>query len=124
MKFFKSKVEKDLDTLPKGKADLTIGGEDHETIWVAKDEESGKMFLLNHAVAFYPFPSWGSEWPIGDSVDIKEARGDAPIDMNLTFHKEMYEYVSPVTDPETGEVDTSKFLELLNSKQEEDDDEN
>lgn len=95
MKLFKSTNETPLDSLPKGKARLTVNGDDPENIWVAIDEVNKKMYLLNHALAFYPFPSWGSEWDLSKSLDVAEARGNHPDDTILTLHPEAYDYLSP-----------------------------
>lgn len=92
MKLLKTELvsEQPLEELPKGKAKLTTNGKDTENIWVAKDISNNKMYLLNHALAFYPFPSWGSEWPLGHSIDVAKAKGENPDDCILTVHADAY----------------------------------
>ncbi len=99
MKVFRSTNETPLESLPKGKVRLTVDGDDPENIWVANDEVNKKMYLLNHAVNFYPVPSWGSEWPLSKVLDIAEARGESPEETVLTFHAEAYGVLEPfITD--------------------------
>ena len=99
MKVFRSTNETPLDSLPKGKVHLTCNGNDPEGIWVAKDEVNKKMYLLNHAVNFYPVPSWGSEWPLGSTLDVGEARGKNSDETVLTYHAEVYDDFSKfITD--------------------------
>lgn len=56
----KSKIENQvpIGELPKGKIMIEMTGDDTpESIWVAKDEKNKVMYLLNHALMFYPIPS-------------------------------------------------------------------
>ena len=94
MKVFKSTNETPLENMSKGKVRLTVNGEDPEGIWVAKDVVNKKMYLLNHALNFYPVPSLGSEWDLADKLDVAEARGDNPEATVLTMHSEAYDVLS------------------------------
>lgn len=128
MKLTKSTIEKPINEMVKGKCSLSCDGE-VENIWVAKDEESGKMFLLNHAVCIFPLPSWGTELPLGDSFDITEMRGPGFDDTKLTLHKEAFDYLNEKgMIKEDGELDITKYFawqaEISNSKQEENNEEN
>lgn len=72
MKLIKSTIKRDkpIGELPHGKVTITMEGTDAESIWVAKDEENKVMYLLNHALMFYPVPSWGMELPLtSGSID-------------------------------------------------------
>ena len=91
MKILLSENSKPLEKMEQGKVRLTVNGEDPENIWVARDHESKKMYLLNHALAFFPFPSWGTEFPLQNSIDVAEIRGESPDDTVLTVHKEAYD---------------------------------
>lgn len=91
MKYLKSESTVDLESLPKGKAMLSVKGGDRENIWVAKDEENKKMYLLNHSLNLYPFPSWGAEFDLVSSLDLDSVRGNTPDDLVLTIHSSAYE---------------------------------
>jgi len=110
MKILKSNVTTPIDTLPKGKTRLTVNGGDTEGIWVANDEKNKVMFLLNHALAFYPFPSWGTEWPLGHSVDVGAARGKSVEDTVITMHPEAYDHIKEFLN-EDGILDVDKWFE-------------
>lgn len=94
MKIHLSKIERpegfEIGSLPKGKCHLTCNNEDAENIWVAKDEENKVMYLLNHALNMYPFPSWGMELPLRSSFDIGEIRGETPDDTEFSVCPEVY----------------------------------
>lgn len=101
MKFYKSTIENtSLSELEKGKVKLHVNNEDVEGIWVAKDPENKKMYLLNHALAFYPVPSWGSEWDLASEINVAEVRGETPNDVVLTFHNDAYEHLKEFIDSE------------------------
>ena len=51
------------------------------------------MYLLNHALGFYPYPSWGSEWPLSDSIDIEKARGANISETILILHPKTYDFL-------------------------------
>jgi len=73
------------------------------------DQVNKKMYLINHAVAFFPFPSWGTEWELSNQVDVGEARGDAPEDTKLTFHPEAYKMITQFLDSE-GMMDIEEYI--------------
>lgn len=66
MKLHKSQIKRkeSISYLPLGKVKITMKGTDPESIWVAVDEENKVMYLLNHALMFYPIPTWGMELPL------------------------------------------------------------
>lgn len=124
MKFTKSNFTSVIDKLPKGKARLTVNGTEPENIWVARDEDNKVMYLLNHALAFFPLPSWGSEWPIGGSIDVAEARGKTFEDGKLTLHPEAFDFLqSKGLIKEDGELDIDKWNEWNDSPGESEDEE-
>ena len=120
MKLLLSKIERDPDfkisSLPEGKVRLTVNGEDPESIWVAKDIKNKKMYLLNHALAFYPFPSWGSEWDLDDSVDVGKARGNTPDETTLILCSESYEPIKDLLEEDKETLSMEKFQKFLDNE--------
>ena len=55
------------------------------------------MYLLNHAIMFYPFPTWGMELPLQDEIDLFPYRGESTDDTEFTVCEEAYEVLK---DPE------------------------
>lgn len=89
MKVYKSiKQTRPIEELPKSRVRITCSGEDPEGVWVAKDDEV--QFLLNHALMFYPVPSWGMELPPGEDLDLYRYRGDTLDSVTMTVCEEMY----------------------------------
>lgn len=95
-------------TAPTWKVNLVCNG-DAEGIWVKQGDK--EVVLLNHALAFYPFPSWGVVIPSTrddkdtsqnrERIDITTLRGDSPADTVLTLHPEAWDqYI------EHGQIDT------------------
>jgi len=90
----------DLDnkTAPTTKANIICDGE-VEGIWIKQGD--GEVVLLNHALAFYPFPSWGTIIPSTrdtkdksdkrERIDITALRGYSPADTVLTLHPEAWD---------------------------------
>jgi hypothetical protein len=115
MKIYKSDSTTSL--IPKGKVILTVNGKDPENIWIAIDNDKKKMYLLNHALAFYPFPSWGSEWDLANSLDVGKAKGKSPDDTILTLHQEAYDNLSKYINDDI--FDTQKFIDDMNSENKE-----
>lgn len=118
MKILKSKVTTPIENLLQGKAQLTVNGNDPESIWVARDNKNNVMFLLNHALAFYPFPSWGTEWPLGSSIDVGAARGESAADTIITMHPEAYDCIQEFINEEEI-LDVDKWFESQQKLQEE-----
>lgn len=97
--------------LEKDKIKL-LGSEDDypENIWVAKDKKNKVMYLMNHALIFHPFPSWGAELPLGNVVDALPMRGETFDDLDLTLIEEAFTHMSPWVDSENN-FDFKKYLE-------------
>lgn len=110
MKFYKSNTTKDINSLERDKIKLSVKGEDVEGIWVAKDPENKKMYLLNHALAFYPIPSWGTEWDLANTLDVAKARGEEFSDTVLTFHPEAFKHFEEFM-LDDNKFDVNKFLD-------------
>lgn len=115
MKIRKSKIKRPSDfrigvNLPHGKVRITMQGSEGESIWVAKDINNGVMYLLNHALMFYPLPSWGMELPLCDEIDLYKYRGDSSADTDITVAPEAYEALKDYIDPDTDSFDTMKFV--------------
>ena len=93
MKISRSSVVRDCEIgdLPRGKCSICFGGEDYEGIWIAKDEKNKLMYLLNHALGFYPIPSWGMELPLKDEIDLIEYRGNSFDETSFTLCQEAYD---------------------------------
>lgn len=116
-----TKQKKSLSELPKGKVTITCKGELTENIWVAKDEENKVMYLLSHALVFYPMPSWGMELPLQEKVDLYKYRGDTFEDTDITVCEETYEALKEFIN-EKDEFDYKaylKFQEETNNTEEE-----
>lgn len=111
----KSKIEnlKPLEDYSKGKVVVSFNGQDAESIWVAKDEENKVMFLLNHSVGFFPMPSWGTELPLCESMDLGEMRGEKISDTDITVHPKAYEFCQRFLN-EDDSVDLDKYQEAMN----------
>lgn len=110
MKIICSENKSPLEGMELGKAKLTVNGQDPENIWVKKDTAAGKMYLQNHSLAFYPFPSWGLELPIGSSFDVAEMRGESPDDTVMTVHSEAFDHIKQFLD-EDGKLKMDEFFE-------------
>lgn len=109
----KSKIHREtpIGELPKGRVRLTCGGPDTvESIWVAKDEQNKVMYLLNHALCFYPFPSWGMELPLQSSIDVLKYRGDSPDETDITVCEETCEALKEFIN-DKDEFDCGAFIE-------------
>ena len=119
MKIRKSKIERNssIGDLPKGKVRISIKGGEIEYIWVAKDEDNKVMYLLNHAVMFYPFPSWGMELPLTNgTIDLYKYRGDSVKDTDITVCEETYNALKEFIE-EGDEFNTEKYLNRSNNKE-------
>lgn len=75
-----------LENLPLGKVRLTIVGDGSETPWV-KVMTDGRQVLQNHAVSFYPFPSWGMVLPKGSEINVDEYREKEEIPLHAHVFK-------------------------------------
>ena len=119
MKIICSENKTPLEGMTLGKAKLVVNGQDPENIWVKKDGD--KMYLQNHALAFYPFPSWGLELPNGSSADVGKLRGESPDDTVMTVHPEAYEHIKEYLDAD-GNLKADAFFEAQEkaAKEEED----
>ncbi len=71
MKYIRMEISEPLADLKLKKVLLTVAGENGETPWV-KTLSDGRQVLQNHALNFYPFPSWGMVLPAGDTIDLRE----------------------------------------------------
>lgn len=112
-----TKQKKPIAELPRGKARITCKGELPEGIWVAKDEENKVMYLLNHALMFYPLPSCGMELPLKEEIDLYKYRGDKFEDTDITVCEEAYEALKELINDED-EFDYVAFLNKQNETQE------
>ena len=89
-------------------------GTDSESIWVANDEENKVMYLLNHALMFYPVPSWGMELPLQfGPVDLHPYRGDKFEDTKFTVYEEMYNALAEFLDEE-GNFNVEGYIDFCN----------
>lgn len=90
-------------------------GTDPESIWVAVDEENKVMYLLNHALMFYPIPTWGMELPLTqDTIDLYKYRGDTFDETEFTVEEEAWDNLSQFI--KEGDVfDTKAYLHYSNS---------
>ena len=124
MKIKKSTIARtfSIGELPAGKIVVTLKGSEREGIWVAKDEENKVMYLLNHAIMFYPFPSWGMELPLQDEIDLFPYRGESIDDTDFTVCEETYDVLKQFINEENNEFDVDMFIAhygLLDEEEEE-----
>ena len=124
MKIKKSTIARpfSIGELPAGKIVATLKGSERESIWVAKDEENKVMYLLNHAVMFYPFPTWGMELPLQDEIDLFPYRGESIDDTEFTVCEETHEALKQFINEENNEFDVDMFIAhygLLDEEEEE-----
>ena len=124
MKIKKSTIARtsSIGELPAGKITISLNGSEKEGIWVAKDEENKVMYLLNHAIMFYPFPTWGMELPLQDEIDLFPYRGESIDDTEFTVCEEAYEVLKQFINEETNEFDVDMFIAhygLLDEEEEE-----
>ena len=112
MKIKKSTIARtsSIGELPAGKITISLNGSEKEGIWVAKDEENKVMYLLNHSVMFYPFPSWGMELPLQDEIDLFPYRGESTDETEFTVCEEAYEVLKQFINEETNEFDVDMFI--------------
>ena len=128
MKIKKSTIARpfSIGELPAGKITISLNGSEREGIWAAKDDENKVMYLLNHAVMFYPFPSWGMELPLQDEIDLFPYRGKSTNYTEFTVCEEAYEVLKQFINEETNEFDVDMFIAhygLLDEEEEEKEDE-
>lgn len=119
MKIHLSKIERPegfsiYESLEKGKCDLCCDGEDFESIWVAKDEANNVMYLLNNALNFYPFSSWGMELPLSKEFDILEIIGESVEDTEFSVCPEVYNQLKEmILLNDDDELDVEKYFEKM-----------
>lgn len=124
MKIKKSTIARtsSIGELPAGKITISLNGSEKEGIWVAKDEENKVMYLLNHAIMFYPFPTWGMELPLQNEIDLFPYRGESIDDTEFTVCEETYEALKQFINEENNEFDVDMFIAhygLLDEEEEE-----
>lgn len=116
MKIHKSKIERpsdfSMENLELGQVRITMKGKDPERIWVRKDPENKVMYLANHAVMFYPMPSWGMELPLCDEIDLHPYRGDKYEETEFTVIEETFENLKDfISEDDT--FDVKAYMELF-----------
>lgn len=109
MKIKRSETITDIQTLPKSKARVIDNGE-VENLWVAVDKENDKMYFLNHSIAFYPYPTWGSEHKLSKELDITEFKGESPEDLELTLHPAAYDVMPLIEKDGVTYLDAEKWF--------------
>lgn len=109
MKMYKVENAPVLDDMEMTKTRITIKGDDVESIWCKKDPE-GNAYLMNHAMMFYPFPSWGLQVNADLNGDLSSIRGESTDDTVMYLHPEAYDNLSEFIG-EDGEFDIPGFLE-------------
>lgn len=119
MKIKTTNAHNGFEHLPKRKLKLSDNG-DIESIWIAVDEPNKKMYLLNHALAFYPFPSWGAEFDLADKLEVKEIKGDSPDKLELTFPEFVLNHIPTLKDDDGNiTLDMDTFFNAQSNTEEE-----
>lgn len=126
MKIHKSKIERPLDfnieSLELGKTHITLHGKNGESIWVRKDPDNNVMYLSNHALMFFPFPSWGMELPLCDDIDLYQYHKGKAEDSEITVIAEAYDALKEFIG-EDDELDMEKYMVKFREEWGEDDEE-
>lgn len=79
VKYKKSEIDFDYEAQPNSKIRLRDNDPTPENIWVKRNPEGTHVCLQNHALAFYPFPTWGCIFPINDGeVNVSEMKKQTP----------------------------------------------
>lgn len=90
MKYIKGNQIGEIESYQQGKISLTDGMDFRESPWIGRIPDSREVVLLNHAVAFAPFESWGAIIPNGGSFNFLEMLNSK----TLTLHPEAWdEYI-------------------------------
>lgn len=118
MKVYKSKFNEGVDIynqLPQKRITVFFdnkGKQECEGIWVAVDEKHNVQYLLNHAVMFSPYRSWGMEIPMGDNIDLSKFRSESPDTAEFTVAPEAWNTMveEDYLDPETCIVNEKNLL--------------
>lgn len=88
MKYIKGEFNGKLDDLKNGKISLRMNDGFAESPWVGtSDNEPKKCVLLNHALVFMPFESWGMILPKASTLVCDEIRDKEEI----TLHPEAFD---------------------------------
>lgn len=116
MKYKKSENKTLLKDMELTKISLVTNGESKENIWVVKDGD--KCYLQNHAILFYPYPTWGLELDFANVIDVKNIRSESPETTILTIHTQAYEELSDFIQDD-GEFLFEKYIEFVEEKQKE-----
>ena len=61
----------------------------NERIWVAR--HGGEMALMNDAVSFDPFPTWGMIFPWSTDFSVEAIKSVAPNDSEFVLHPEIWD---------------------------------
>ena len=92
MRYKKGDCETPLQSLPAFKIKAVDNiSKGIERIWVAVDAPNKKMYLLSNSVAFFPYPSWGAEFPLSEELCYDSIKEKKPKDVVLTLHPESFE---------------------------------
>lgn len=88
MKYVKAEVDYKIEDQPKGKIVLKDNEDFRESPWIAKPKDQNHVVLLNHALLFLPFNSWGVILPTTSSefdvTDLQEKQ-------ELLLHPEAFD---------------------------------
>ena len=87
MKYKKANLTSKSETYKRSKMLLTDGEDFTENIWVGIIPDSNEVMLLNHALGFYPFESWGAILPYKNPFNFIETAEK----QELTLHPEAWD---------------------------------
>lgn len=126
MKIHKSKIERpsdfNIESLELGKVHITLNGSNGESIWVRKDPDNNVMYLSNHALMFFPFPSWGMELPLCDDIDLYPYHKGNAEASEITVIAETYDMLKKFIGDDD-ELNVEKYMEKFREEWGEDDEE-
>ena len=101
MKYVKADVTYKMEDLEQTKTLLGDGDPCNENIWVLKTPDGKGYVLQNHAVAFFPFESWGSIIPANVIRNVSSLRESGV----LTLHPEAWDsYIENKVIDENGNL--------------------
>lgn len=73
MKYIKAQVDYKIEEQPHSKITLIDAEDFRESPWIAKPKDQDHVVLLNHALLFLPFSSWGVILPTtGSEFNVAE----------------------------------------------------
>lgn len=111
MKYIRGEFHTPIESLIHGKTGLTMPDGFSENLWIGRSvdmRDANKVVLLNNALIFLPFPSWGMILSQGGDMSNIRAKEE------ITLHPEAFDNMVQRGDiSEAGEVLLADYEEML-----------